>query len=193
MAPKRNNPGPQRVKYSPCRTPSVRPPTSNRRPQGGHPCIERMRDAQRRSNALRPLQSRFKARKKPEGYTSTLTGSKRLKTAKYGVSRQRERKGDAIRRPPTYTQAQTHSCKRRVRRFLFWWSCGELNPGPMTEPSVFYVRSLLAIWRFFCPHRCRRQLMAGISAVKVPESPCGSMIQASLLNDAQHPPKDERE
>ena len=31
------------------------------------------------------------------------------------------------------------------------WSCGELNPGPMTEPSVFYVRSLLAIWRFFCP------------------------------------------
>ena len=73
------------------------------------------------------------------------------------------------------------------------WSCGELNPGPMTEPSVFYVRSLLAIWRFFCPHRCRRQLMAGISAVKVPESPCGSMIQASLLNDAQHPPEDERE
>lgn len=80
---------------SPCRTPSVRPPTSNRRPQGGHPCIERMRDAHGRSNTLRPLQRRFKARK---------------------------RKGDAIRRPPTYTQAQTHSCKRRVRRFLFWWS-----------------------------------------------------------------------
>ena len=31
------------------------------------------------------------------------------------------------------------------------WSCGELNPGPMTEPSVFYVRSLLAVRRFFCP------------------------------------------
>lgn len=31
-------------------SPSVRPPTSNRRPQGGHPCIERMRDAQRHSN-----------------------------------------------------------------------------------------------------------------------------------------------
>ena len=79
------------------------------------------------------------------------------------------------------------------RAALGEWSCGELNPGPMTEPSVFYVRSLLAIWRFFCPHRCRRQLMAGISAVKVPESPCGSMIQESLLNDAQHPPEDERE
>lgn len=65
---------------SPCRTPSVRPPTSDCRPQGGHPCIERMRDAHGRSNALRPLQRRFKARKKPEGYTSTPTGLKRLKT-----------------------------------------------------------------------------------------------------------------
>ena len=55
----------------PCRTPSVRPPTADCRPQGGHPCIERMRDAHGRSNALRPLQRRFKARKKPEGYTST--------------------------------------------------------------------------------------------------------------------------
>lgn len=25
-----------------------------------------------------------------------------------------------------------------------WWRRGELNPGPMTEPTVFYVRSLLA-------------------------------------------------
>ena len=64
----------------PCRIPSVHPPTSNCRPQGGHPCIERMRDAQRRSNIPRPLQRRFKARKKPEGYTSTPTGLKRLKT-----------------------------------------------------------------------------------------------------------------
>ena len=30
--------------------------------------------------SLRPLQGRFKARKKPEGYTSTPTGLKRLKT-----------------------------------------------------------------------------------------------------------------
>ena len=65
---------------SPCRIPSVRPPTSDCRPQGGHPCIERMRDAHGRSNVPRPLQRRFKARKKPEGYTSTPTGLKRLKT-----------------------------------------------------------------------------------------------------------------
>ena len=38
------------AKRGPCRIPSVRPPTSDRRPQGGHPCIERMRDAQGRSN-----------------------------------------------------------------------------------------------------------------------------------------------
>lgn len=68
------------MERGPCRTPSVRPPTSDCRPQGGHPCIERMRDAQGRSNALRPLQRRFKARKKPEGYTNTTTGLKRLKT-----------------------------------------------------------------------------------------------------------------
>ena len=74
---------------SPCRTPSVRPPTSDCRPQGGHPCIERTRDAQGRSNALRPLQRRFKARKKPERYTSTPTGLKRLKT---GLQRLRTRK-----------------------------------------------------------------------------------------------------
>lgn len=65
---------------SPCRIPSVRPPASDCRPQGGHPCIERMRDAHGRSNVLRPLQRRFKARKKPEGYTSIPTGLKRLKT-----------------------------------------------------------------------------------------------------------------
>ena len=74
---------------SPCRTPSVRPPTSDCRPQGGHPCIERTRDAHGRSNVLRPLQRRFKARKKPEGYTSTPTGLKRLKT---GLQRLRTRK-----------------------------------------------------------------------------------------------------
>ncbi|KFJ00126.1 hypothetical protein BPORC_0899 [Bifidobacterium porcinum] len=73
------------------------------------------------------------------------------------------------------------------------WSCGELNPGPVTVPSVFYVRSLLAMRRFFCPHRCRRQLMASISAEKVPQPPCGAVAGASLLNDAQHLPEDEGE
>lgn len=86
--------------------------------------------------------------------------------------------------------------KRKKPPFLaasYSWRCGESNPGPITEPSVFYVRSLLAMRRFFCPHRCRRQLMASISTVKVPCRPCGSTDKASLLNDAQHPPKDEKE
>ena len=44
--------------------------------------------------------------------------------------------------------------EKRVSGFLrkpYRWSCGESNPGPMTVPSVFYVRSLLAVRRFFCP------------------------------------------
>lgn len=61
---------------SPCRIPSVRPPTSNCRPQGGHPCIERMRDAHGRSNVPRPLQRRFKARKKPVGVHEYPNGLK---------------------------------------------------------------------------------------------------------------------
>ena len=31
------------------------------------------------------------------------------------------------------------------------WRRGELNPGPMTEPTVFYVRSLLAKLAIFLP------------------------------------------
>lgn len=31
------------------------------------------------------------------------------------------------------------------------WSRGESNPGPMTEPTVFYVRSLLAKLAVFLP------------------------------------------
>lgn len=131
---------------SPCRTPSVRPPTSDCRPQGGHPCIERTRDAQGRSNVLRPLQRRFKARKKPEGYTSTTTGLKRLKTQITAFHGNGNGKGAAIRRPQIYTQAQTRSCKRRVRRFLFWWRRGESNPRPKAVPyqvsTVYLIESI---------------------------------------------------
>ena len=43
----------------------------------------------------------------------------------------------------------------------------ELNPGPMTVPLAFYVRSLLAIWQFvFLKHR-RKPRFAGIVTVKV--------------------------
>ena len=113
---------------TPVNTPSVRPPTSSRRPQGGLPCIERTRDAHGRSNVPRPLQSRFEARQKPEGYTSTQTGLKRLRTQITAFRGNENRKG-RHQAPPTYTQAQTHSCKRRVRRFLFWWSVAYTVPA----------------------------------------------------------------
>ena len=92
---------------SPCRIPSVRPPTSDRRPQGGHPCIERTRDAHGRSNALRPLQSRFKARKKPEGYTSTPTGLKRLKRKLRRFTAMGTKRGRHQASPNLYTSANS--------------------------------------------------------------------------------------
>lgn len=92
---------------SPCRTPSVRPPTSNCRPQGGHPCIERMRDAQRRSNVLRPPQRRFKVRKKPEGYTSTPTGLKRLRTQNTAFRGNETERGRRQASPNLYTSANS--------------------------------------------------------------------------------------
>ena len=92
---------------SPCRTPSVRPPTSDCRPQGGHPCIERMRDAQRRSNVLRPPQRRFKVRKKPEGYTSTPTGLKRLRTQNTAFRGNETERGRRQASPNLYTSANS--------------------------------------------------------------------------------------
>ena len=66
---------------------------------------------------------------------------------------------------------------------------GESNPGPMTEPSVFYVRSLLAVRWFFCPPSMSQTTDGEHIYSKVPCRPCGSAGKASLLNDAQHPPK----
>ena len=97
------------------------------------------------------------------------------------------------RRLPVTVVIPTKNATPCGMAFVVQWSCGELNPGPVTVPSVFYVRSLLAMRRFFCPHRCRRQLMASISAEKVPQPPCGAVAGASLLNDAQHLPEDEGE
>ena len=66
--------------------------------------------------------------KKPEGYTSTQTGLKRLRTQITAFRGNENRKG-RHQAPPTYTQAQTHSCKRRFRRFLFWWSVAYTVPA----------------------------------------------------------------
>ena len=58
--------------------------------------------------SLRPLQRRFKARKKPEGYTSTPAGLKRLKTqntASYDCNAKWERPYLAL--PNLYTSANS--------------------------------------------------------------------------------------
>ncbi len=89
--------------------------------------------------------------KKARGVHEYPSGLKTSQDAKYSVSYQRKWKGDAIRRPPTYTQAQTHSCKRRVRRFLFWWRC--------FSESTFILFSLFLNVRiiiFSRTHPCRQ-------------------------------------
>lgn len=48
-------------------------------------------------------------------------------------------------------QQQQKSAVPLRKRRLSWWSRGESNPGPMTEPTVFYVRSLLAKLAVFLP------------------------------------------
>ena len=58
------------MERGPCRTPSVRLPTSNRRPQGGHPCIERMRDAQGRSNIPQTASEAFRGNENGKGTPS---------------------------------------------------------------------------------------------------------------------------
>ena len=73
------------------------------------------------------------------------------------------------------------------------WSRGESNPGPMTVPTVFYVRSPLAFQLLFCLHLYRGQPVAGLSTVQVPQTPCGSASEASLLNDARFLPGDAEE
>ena len=41
----------------------------------------------------------------------------------------------------------------RLSHSLSKWSRGELNPGPVTVPAVFYVRSLLAVMAIYLPLR----------------------------------------
>ena len=48
-------------------------------------------------------------------------------------------------------QPYFRKAKRLVSAEADWWRRGELNPGPMTEPTVFYVRSLLAKLAVFLP------------------------------------------
>ena len=53
-------------------------------------------------------------------------------------------------------------------RLVNKWSCGELNPGPMTVPSVFYVRSLLAVMAICLPPPVSQTTGGGHSRRKSP-------------------------
>ena len=128
---------------SPCRIPSVRPPTSNRRPQGGHPCIERTRDAQGRSNVLRPLQRRFKARKKPEGCTSTPAGLNRLKTQNTAFRGNENGKGTPSGVPQPIHKRKLILVKEEFDASSFGGAEGNRTPVRKQLDRTFSGRSLL--------------------------------------------------
>ena len=57
-----------------------------------------------------------------------------------------------------------------TRAAVFEWSCGELNPGPVTAPSVFYVRSLLAFVAICLPPPVSQTTGGGHSRSKSPRT-----------------------
>ena len=64
-------------------------------------------------------------------------------------------------------------CKKPAelpRPALVLWSCGELNPGPVTAPSVFYVRSLLAFVAICLPPPVSQTTGGGHSRSKSPRT-----------------------
>lgn len=63
-------------------------------------------------------------------------------------NRENTRESTGIRKA---AQPYFRKAKRLVSAEADWWRRGELNPGPMTEPTVFYVRSLLAKLAIFLP------------------------------------------
>ena len=150
---------------SPCRIPSVRSPTSNCRPQGGHPCIERTRDAHGRSNILRPLQRRFKARKKPEGYTSTPTGLKRLRTKNTAFRINENGKGTPSGVPQPIHKRKLVLVKEEFDASSFGGAEGNRTPVRKQLDRTFFGRSLL--FTFPCrsgnkhSHRLSRVMMHG--------------------------------
>ena len=140
---------------SPCRIPSVRPPTSDRRPQGGHPCIERMRDAHGRSNILRPLQRRFKARKKPEGYTSTPTGLKRLRTQNTVFRINENERGTPSGVPKSIHKRKLILVKEEFDASSFGGDGGTRTPDPYVANVMLYQLSYIPmgtylVRRLFC-------------------------------------------
>ena len=103
--------------------------------------------------SLRPLQRRFKARKKPEGYTSTPTGLKRLKT---GLQRLRTRKtafhgNENGKGTPSGVPQPIHKRKLVLVKEEFDASSfggGAENRTPVHESSLIGISKLSRRFRF---------------------------------------------
>ena len=77
-----------------------------------------------------------------------------------------------------------------TRAAVFEWSCGELNPGPVTAPSVFYVRSLLAFVAICLPPPVSQTTGGGHSRrKKSPNRPVAQQFRQVFLMTLSIPPK----
>lgn len=101
-----------------------------------------MRDAHGRSNVLRPLQRRFKARKKPDGYTSTPTGLKRLKTQNTAFHVNANGKGTPSGVPQPIHKRKLILVKEEFDASSSGGGEGNRTPVRKSIPKAFYECSL---------------------------------------------------
>lgn len=95
--------------------------------------------------SLRPLQRRFKARKKPEGYTSTPTGLKRLKTQITAFSGNENGKGTPSGVPQPIHKRKLILVKEEFDASSF--GGGAENRTPVHESPLIGISKLS---RWFC-------------------------------------------
>ena len=91
--------------------------------------------------SLRPLQRRFKARKKPEGYTSTPTGLKRLKTQNTAFRGNENGKGTPSGVPQPIHKRKLILVKEEFDASSFGGGEGSRTPVRKPVYKTFYERS----------------------------------------------------
>ena len=99
--------------------------------------------------SLRPLQRRFKARKKPEGYTSTPTGLKRLKTQITAFRGNKNGKGTPSGVPQPIHKRKLVLVEEEFDASSFGGAEGNRTPVRKQLERTFFGRSLL----FTFPYR----------------------------------------
>ena len=146
-------------------------------------CIKRTRDAQGRSNVLRPLQRRFKARKKPEGYTSTPTGLKRLKTQNTAFHVNANGKGTPSGVPQPIHKRKLILVKEEFDASSFGGDDGSRTRVRKHFHRIFSERSFCFIISLLASPKSRLYDQLSRYSLTIP----GTLARFSCIIDARHP------